>query len=504
MAHRSRKPKTKSSSDNEPDLQTKPASHTRTRRRRKHQRSLSSIVAIAILLTGAGLVLTFTWLSVLFILNPEQVIWLNNFLPAWAQIPPSQGEPPQTLSQIQVNLSQKQQIPGDSLPLDDEGKSFLLPIMRQRPNCEADCREVVELRVYQLENLKYEAQPEKFYRLANNLPISGVEESLTLADDTSAHQDVSNLLPLSEVKRFETKTSAPGVWFYLKGQRQQENQVRNAIAYGQVIYYNRERTNLQPMLSWASPSGHIPKWQQVTGDRTPELIIDQTVALEPQLQVYQVKAVNLYLNPIQLEAISLQPTNWKDPGYENALLIGRSGLWSPAEESLQFIKQQRQGHLPQAVQAQLDLIHLHAQQTKAQAEKTWASPSQQVLAELIDGRWEKALQVFNASPQNAQEIAALLKIDQGRLWRRIVAALKVNPNRQEVQAWGALILTAQQGEAKASAWLNGQPKTTTATLNYIQGLIKQLNPDIATTQDNPEDYSGSNIIESPVTPSEDD
>ena len=47
----------------------------------------------------------------------------------------------------------------------------------------------------------------------------------------------------------------------------------------------------------------------------------------------------------------------------------------------------------------MDVIRLHSQLTKTQAEKNWASPSQQVLADLIDGRWEKALQVFEASPE---------------------------------------------------------------------------------------------------------
>ncbi|MBD2345720.1 hypothetical protein [Anabaena subtropica] len=505
MANRSRKLTPKSSSQNQSDVGAKKPrlkqkqvgstnlkkegggsiDKTQTQKAISPSKSykLSSIIAIAILLTGASLVLSATWIGFMLIFKPEQVVWLNNFLPEWAHIPFDHSENPQTIPQIQVSLSQKQQISGETIPLDDEEKSFVLPVLRQRPNCLSNCKEVIELRVYQLENLQYSAQPEKFYRLANSLPITGPEESFAIAplvDTTSENPDVTNPLPLSEVHRFEAGTPAAGVWLNLRGYRQQENY---AIAYGQIVYYNPERTNLQPMLSWTSPSGHIPKWEQVTGSKAKELVIDQTISLEPRLQVYQVKSVNIYLNPIQLEEISLQNPVLKDSSYKSVLLFSRNGLWSPAFEWLTSIKKQRKNSLPAAAQAQLDLIRLHSQITKAQAEKTWASPSQQVLADLIDGRWEKALQVFSASPQNAQEVAILLKADKGRLWRRVVAATQVNPNRTAVQAWGALILTVQQGETKANSWLREQPKISTANLRYIQSLTKQLNPQIDTIDD---------------------
>ncbi|MHC5829279.1 MAG: hypothetical protein ACYT04_78535, partial [Nostoc sp.] len=121
------------------------------------------------------------------------------------------------------------------------------------------------------------------------------------------------------------------------------------------------------------------------------------------------------------------------------------------------------------------LIRLHSQLTKTQADKNWASPSQQVLADLIDGRWGKALQVFEASPHNTQEIVTLLKADEKTLWNRTVAALRVNPNRLDVQAWFALILAVQRGEEHTNSWLKAQPKITKDNLAYIQGLLAKLN-----------------------------
>ncbi len=490
MANRSRKLTPKASKVNKPH--TGAMKRVAKKPQKKQQRGiwLSSMLAMptaasyAILLSSASLVIAFAWISVLFIFNPDQVSWLNKILPAWAQIPLGNHERPQTLKQIQLDLSKKKQIVGESLPLhQDAENSFLLPVFQQRPNCQSNCEELVELRVYQRsQELEFKSQSENYYYLATQLAITGPEESFvisSLVDGTSEPEDVSIFLPLTEVQRFGDGTPSPGVWFDLRGQRQQGT---DAFAYGYIVYYNPERTNLLQMLSWTSSNGQLPEWQQVTGDDTKELVVDQTVGLEPYLQVYQVKALKLFLKPIQLEAVTLNLPAIKDSAYQNALSIARSGLWTPAFEWLKFIQKQRKGVLPEAAQAQMDLIRLHSQLTKIQADKNWASPSQQVLADLIDGRWEKALQVFEASPHNAQEIATLLKADKNQLWNRTAAALRVNPNRREVQAWAALILAVQRGEGHTNSWLKAQPKITKDNLAYIQGLLKRLNGEVTKSQ----------------------
>ncbi|MEH2449834.1 hypothetical protein [Nostoc sp.] len=477
MANRSRKLTPKASKLNKPHAGAMKRIAKKPQKKLKRGSWLSSTLAIAILLSSASLIMAFAWISVLFIFNPDQVSWLNKILPAWAQIPLGNHEHPQTLKQIQLNLSKENKIFGETLPLHQDAKdSFLLPVFQQRANCQSDCKQLVELRVYQRsEELEFKSQSENYYYLATQLPVTEPEESFVISpllDGTSEPQDISIPLPLTKVQRFDGGTPLSGVWFNLRGQRQQGT---GAFAYGDIVYYNPERTNLLQMLSWTSPNGQLPKWQQVTGDGTKELVVEQTVGLEPYLQVYQVKPLKLFLKPIQLEAITLQSPALKDSAYQNALSIARSGLWTPAFEWLKFIKKQRKGVLPAVAQAQMDLIRLHSQLTKTQADKNWASPSQQVLADLIDGRWGKALQVFEASPHNAQEIATLLKADKKRLWNRTAAALRVNPNRLEVQAWFALILAVQQGEEHANSWLKAQPKITKDNLAYIQGLLAILN-----------------------------
>jgi hypothetical protein len=232
-------------------------------------------------------------------------------------------------------------------------------------------------------------------------------------------------------------------------------------------------------LSWQNANGQLPKWEQVIGDGVKELVNDQTTGLEPQFRIYQVVSTKLYLNPIQLERVSLKTPAIKDTTYKNALSMARSGLWTPALSALEAMEKQRKKPFSPAAQAQIDLIRLHAEITKAQADKNWASPSEQVLADLIDGRWGKALKVFEKSSQNVQEISTLLKTDKGRLWNRVAAALEVNPQQPEVLTWGALILAVQQGDESANSWLKKQPKITKSTIADIQDLLKRLNHELA-------------------------
>ena len=91
----------------------------------------------------------------------------------------------------------------------------------------------------------------------------------------------------------------------------------------------------------------------------------------------------------------------------------------------------------------MDLIKLYAQFTTKQAQQTWVSPSQQVLADLIDGRWDAAMQVFQASGEDTDEVVAMLRSQGDRLLNRVEAALQVNPNQPAVQAWRTQILAAQ-------------------------------------------------------------
>jgi hypothetical protein len=249
------------------------------------------------------------------------------------------------------------------------------------------------------------------------------------------------------------------------------------VPYGQIIHYNPTYNHLSMMLEWKSPAGQQPIWQEITGGADPELLIEETLGLEPQFSVFLIKPQKFVPNPIQLSNISLDEAVLDHYNYRKALRLARSGLWSPALELMTTVKENTgksrryPSAWPAVAQAQLDLIQFHAKITDAQAAAAWASPSQKVLAGLIDGRWTEALNVLQTDRMTANELNTLLQADQGRLKLRIQAALAENPEEPDLQAWGALVVAAQQGETKALSWLNQRSLSSDENRDRIRQLL---------------------------------
>ena len=353
----------------------------------KKPKSLAaSMFAVAILLSSAGLVVTLSSISIMFIFNPLSVTWLNPFLPKWAEIASNLEDKPHTVEQIQAEIKKQNRIAGEILPLESEtNESFLLPIYRDtrsvmaspyRNNCNSDCKYIVELRTYQLAtDFEWQSLSKKYYHLTTQLPVTGPEEFEVIAPlvDAGVEENPGSTIALTvtEIKRFEKDAPKPGIWYYLRGNRSSGS---NTTAYGYIIHYNPERRNLRRVISWTSPTGDLPQWQQITGDDQKELVVRQTVGLEPRLRIYQIKPGEFIVNPVKLSEINLKPTAFKDGGYKDALLIAKNGLWTPAYKWLQFIKKQHKGKISSEVQAQIDFIHEHSQLTKKLADTSWASP----------------------------------------------------------------------------------------------------------------------------------
>ncbi|MGM3306200.1 hypothetical protein ACSQ6I_09495 [Anabaena sp. WFMT] len=483
MAHNRRKLKPKAARTNQHRIDDALKKTNQTSQKQPRWRSwLISTLALTILLSSTGMIVGVGWISILYILNPEQISWLNEVLPKWAQIPLGKKDVSYTLPEIELTLSKQKRIAGESLSLDNQQKKlFLLPVFQKRNNCQSDCQELVELRVYALsKDLEFQFQQQKYYHLVTQLSVTGLTESFVesgLGENVpeSETQEGSINLALTEIKAFENSTS-PGFWFYLWGDSTQDND--NKTAYGRIVHYNPQNRSLQQILSWKNPNGTLPKWQEVTGGGAKELVIDQTVGLEPHLQVYQVKPSKLVSNSLLLEAINLKKPESEDFGYKNSLLLARNGLWTPADAWLTSLVKERKKPYPEAAQAQIDLIRLHSQFTKIQADQSWASPSQQVLTYLLDGRWEQALQVLIESPEKGKEIYTLLKTDKGKLWHRTTVALRLNPTRRAVLAWAYLIFAVQRGEDRADSWIEGQANITQETLPYLQGLFTKLDEQV--------------------------
>ncbi len=448
----------------------------------------NSLLSFALILTGASVIAGGAWLSLQLFVNPDAVNDVNKVLPQNVQLKATNPEQqPQTLKQIEDYLRTQGKISGEPLTLETDtktlvAKSLVLPVFKRQSNCQTDCQEIIELRVYQLvtNNFKLPFQTDKnTYQLISQLPVSGPDESFAISpvvDSETANYGSTRLLPLTQLQRFSGTTPQSGIWLYLIGQRQQSD---NKIAYGQILHYDKTRSVLSLVLTWTSPTGQPPKWQQVTGGGYPELIVDRTSDLEPQLQVYQVKPAQGSFNQFQLVPISIEEPAIKTKSYRDALFLARNGLWTPAWQWLKSLYQGKK-QPSAAAQAQIDLIGLYAKYTSKQADIAWASPSQQAIAALNDGRWGKGLQIYQSSPEATQEIATFLVNDSGRLWNRVEAALKINANRLEVQTWGALILGAQEGQASALTWLKAQPHSL-KSLKYTEKLLKRLDGDYGTS-----------------------
>ncbi len=433
-----------------------------------------TVGAIVVLIGAAGLVAGSAWLSVQFIVDPRSVVWLNQYLPAGAKIPVGADEP-RTLADVQTALKKAGLTMGDPILLErpkTKATDLLLPILKRKENCDLNCDRLTELRVYRPVSNSNGRSPKDTVQMISQMSVDELEESFVAAPIVRArpgYQSADRSLPFSTLQRFEDKTTPQGTWLNLSGQTDARD---NSIFYGQVIYYSPDRTRLSVVLRWTSPAGELPTWQKPAKGNPSELWVNQTVGLEPDFQVYQLRS------PKGPDSLQLQPIDLKKPALDNrayvdALYLAQNGLWSTALEILRSVKQRNPSDWTLAAQAQMTLVETHAQMTRSQAEKPWVSVGQQALVNLIDGRWLRAQQLLQNST-DLNEIASLLKTDSGRLWKRVNAALRLNPIRQDVQTWGALILASRQSKSAAIAWLKKQPQERSTSRAQIVKLLNQL------------------------------
>ncbi len=448
----------------------------------------NGLSAIAAITGSTTLFFCGAWLSVRLILDPASINWVQPWLPAASQVPIANKEAPKTLQEITDQIREAGLIPAATLPLDSPPQTsnpthskaqqqLLMPVMREIPcsgtaeTTATPCQALAGLRVYRpVFNPNNPSDPQPYYQLLNQLEITGPDQSAivpTLTDSEAATVNVGPQ-PLTRLEPFENAPEL-GNWFNVQSDRTFGNR---KIAYGNIIHYNPETFHLSEMIHWVSPSGHLPKWQEITGGGDPELVINRTIGLESQFQIYQIKPVQFFLNPIRLEEISLIEPFLTSRAYRDALLLARSGLWSAAWELMASLKQDSSGsNWPQAAQAQLDVFRYHAQITQTQANATGMEPPQQILTALIDGNWTKALEVYELQLKLGDEMASLLTDEKFALWNRIETAVQVNPSQADAKAWGALVLAARYNDSEAVAWFEEQAQNTAQLRDRIYNLL---------------------------------
>jgi len=457
------------------------------------------------------------WLSYQLIVDPNGNKLVAQFVPGWSRLPTGSRDSIQTLDQIKASVRKLGFITGEPLPLtvnksgDNARADLLLPVLVERTVnaatvCKNPCSQIVELRVYKRVQLPdRDSEKEQYFQLASSVNVEGPAESFVIADlaDSQSNDRASNQsLPLTELRRFDGKAPASGIWFNVSGQLLRGDK---KIPYGQVVRYNPSQDHLISLLDWTSAAGQPPNWQQIVKAQNPQLAIDQTVGLEPKFTLYQIGPRKFVPNPVQLTAISLEEFALNDETYKNGLRLANSGLWSPGLNVMRMAKTKAGQNWPAAAQAQLETIEFHAKITRAQAIASWASPGQQVLAELIDGRWSEALQVFEADPSNSHEISTTLKNEGGRIMNRVDAALRVNSADADIKAWGALIVASQDGTREAMNWLDRQSDTDSETRSRIRNLVNKLEEAVSQAQ-NLEDHKsqimGSATLINNINPAE--
>ncbi len=444
------------------------------------------------LLGSLGFFAATLWLSLQYLVNPDVAFWLDHELLGITHPRQTEASSPQTLDQIQTGLTKEGLTAGQPIVLKSDfalqsemktASDIAMPILKKdaagaaqqgASGCDEPCESIDQLRIYrslQLPGLIRLFLSKPYFRLTDVIAIRGPSGADLLAPDQnpliSAGSDQP--LPLTQSDVYNPAPQ-PGLWLRLTGLQTQGSSVST---YGQIFYFDPRRERLDLMTNWVSPPGEVPQWQQVTGDNVPELVVNQTVGLEPQYAIYKLKMTDGVAH--QLQPITLMEPALDAPAYLDGLTLAKSGLWTPALTLLKQSKQDNSKRWNPAAQAQLDYIQLHANVTQAQANQPSASTVQRILGYLVNGSWSPALDVLRSDRSARAEVREMLLSDTGRLANRIDAALKVSPGDTSVVIWGALLRMVRGSEAQAIAWTQRQSNGRTATVKLIQKLFKQLN-----------------------------
>ncbi|RZM78975.1 hypothetical protein [Leptolyngbya iicbica] len=417
------------------------------------------LTGLTLLLAGAGTLIGLSvWTSVIVILRPQPPRWLAQHFPglmdAWSEIPT------QTTAEIEAELVAQQRSAGDWLALAQisDRPEFadlqLLPIWATRSPCSQDCEAIVELRLYRQAARRTAADQ---WQLLHQLPVQGPTEATllqALALPEAGALGSTYQLPLTALKPLHDD-ALPGAWLTLTGRWQPQG---SPILYGQMLYVNPQFQRLTSLLNWQSPPGRLPTWHNVDQQGAPELLVNQTYGLEPDFQLYRVGNLQAVGAHTRLEEITLKPltlpTEASAIAYQNALFLAQRGLWSAAHARLTQLKTQLADDWSDDLEQQWQLVYLHSRFSTAQAERDWSQPSQKLLALLLDGQWQGALQpIQEKSSGFPKAVLPLLERDFSRIWPRLTASLQVEPNDQAARLWHALLLLTKEDEAAALKWL---------------------------------------------------
>jgi hypothetical protein len=426
-------------------------------------------VKVSLWTGAAGLVALTLWVAIQTLINPDAGFWLNQFFDSPKQ-KTTKDTDPQPFEVIQAQLRPQGYDPSSLQGLDVQGRSttlprdantFLVPLTTIPTNCPVPpCAPVIrELRLYRGLQLPLPLvwfQPQKFFRLQQKMVAIAPMARQIL--ENNADPRLSGLsgrrLHFDRLSAFDNPENLPGQWFSLSGSLSQGSAV---VSFGSLFYFDPQQGQLTRQMAWHSNQGKLPQWQEVVGGGWPELVVNQSVGLEPGFQMYTLQ--RSAQGSIQLKPVSLSRPALNHPSYRTALTQAQGGLWSNALTALERLQAEKPAGWSPTVEQQMGLIRLHALVTRTQAQQPAMNMAEQVWSQLINGDWELAWQRLEQNPAILADIQALLQRDSGRFQQRLATALAVNPKPTAAILWKAILLNTQKGQQAANTWLGQQPSS---------------------------------------------
>jgi hypothetical protein len=416
----------------------------------------------------ALLVLSFRW-GMLLILDPEALPPLQSAL--LRPFSPQALTPTTTQTALEQSLAEENQMLGIPIKITQaraETEFLIFPILDETSQT------VTELKVFR-------SQP----------GADGRKELVGLSSFKVAEFDQDSILaPLqknAQLSKVQPKALLPSqvvtlpappdtpeqVWLTLIGSW---NHQGITLRYGQILYFNADQKILEPLTLWSSPAKTLPQWADLDGEGPMDLLIQHTMGMEPSLRGLQVRSQR-GIGP----AMEVQPIAWVgvpiDAGneahrYHKALRLARGGLWQASHDLLADLKSTLADQWNPTAEAQLRLMQHHADIARQQADQSWSMPTQQMLALIVDSRWEAALAQLENHPELLEPLMRRLAADQtnGYIWNRILAATSLPKPDPAVYVWGGLTLKAQQNEQVAQSWLDRQSVPASVWQRYRAAL----------------------------------
>lgn len=409
------------------------------------------------------------WLGLVLLLEPNSILWLNRFLPAWSQVPIALSNPLQTLEEINAELQEKQLSLGAEMPVGDE---VIIPVWQSQTDCHgADCQEISALRVYFVEE---QMTGDRRYSLLSEI---------RLGTASLEHFSEFNFLP---------RGNETGDWLSLEGQTK-ASELTTASRYGILFFYDPVEKQLQSTLTWQNPAGHSPTWEQVVGDSGLELVIDQSQGIDPQFAVYQVEETLSYpsLQPLSLDKVALDL-----PIYRKAIELARQKLWAIADQQLQQVKATiKAGSWSKEAEIQLQFINYHGQRLAEQCNALSLNVGQTINHCLQGGDVNEALRLFQNNiddPLVVKTVVTFLEANGRALKTRLDVLHAVDPLREAVTLWRFFALTAQDGSQQAIAALKQEQQIDNKLQTKINTLLSQIEKTLS-QQTNPLSAEGKMI-----------